>query len=262
MPLIVRTFKVGNYTCTCMLPLPKSGEVKHVDVAWHPHVPPAGSLTDEEVNQYRIGREAAYVALAKKTGLMIAVPDGAVLTVVNHRGAVRYAPTLIAPEHITAYEEEHNEGQLRLVGRFGGPEAKQLIITSDPMRIARGKLAINEPLDDTAVMHLKPSPDAAAVMGLIPPPDAAPVIACLAYEMPNLMGIRIDPVECVGYNAATLRDLRYLARELQIPIICCGDSAPSITLAAEIDVVISHKQVAPQGGEVRVPLWGKLGLVY
>lgn len=59
---IVRTFKVGNYTCTLSSPSPERGAVLVMTAEWSPQVPVR--LSSAELRAYRAGRDAFVAELA------------------------------------------------------------------------------------------------------------------------------------------------------------------------------------------------------
>lgn len=58
---LVRSWPVGRYTCTLTAPQPKRGAVHTVVIEWSPEQPKR--LTHAEIEQYREGRDAAFLAL-------------------------------------------------------------------------------------------------------------------------------------------------------------------------------------------------------
>lgn len=68
-PSIEATFRVGRYTCHARFQLPaKPGSLQ---LEWSPCVPPPKTLTAEELNQYRAGRDALMEEVVRLTGLRI-----------------------------------------------------------------------------------------------------------------------------------------------------------------------------------------------
>ncbi|MFZ2080163.1 MAG: hypothetical protein WAV38_26650 [Xanthobacteraceae bacterium] len=55
-PTTTITFKVGKYTCT----MSYDEGATHLRAEWQPHLPPKGSLTAQEFEQYRAGRDALF----------------------------------------------------------------------------------------------------------------------------------------------------------------------------------------------------------
>lgn len=68
---LVRTFMVGAYECTLTFPPTKRGAVVSMAAEWAPNVP--DSLTNEELAQYRAGRNRALADLAEIIGGSVAV---------------------------------------------------------------------------------------------------------------------------------------------------------------------------------------------
>ena len=60
-------FAVGKYTCE-MSYKPDAG---HLEAAWTPDVPPAGSFSKKLMTQYRAGRDAFIRRIADEIGLNV-----------------------------------------------------------------------------------------------------------------------------------------------------------------------------------------------
>lgn len=61
------TFKVGTrYECTITLPITKAGVVAVAQCEWSPSVPQ--SLTEAEIQDYRLGMRLAVETLSRSTG--------------------------------------------------------------------------------------------------------------------------------------------------------------------------------------------------
>jgi len=71
--VLSRSWTVGRYTATLTVPRPKHGAVAAAVIEWDPDVPQR--LTDEEMEQYRRGRNAALEAMSKALGIRAAVID-------------------------------------------------------------------------------------------------------------------------------------------------------------------------------------------
>lgn len=65
VPAMVRTFRVGRYTATLSIPAVQPGGAACAVVEWSPCIP--DRLSEKELAQYRRGRDAALLALAKET---------------------------------------------------------------------------------------------------------------------------------------------------------------------------------------------------
>ncbi len=70
---LVRSYRVGRYTCTWTLRRPVRGAVVHSTCEWSPHLP--RSLTAGELREYRKGRAAVFDELARVTGLRTLVVE-------------------------------------------------------------------------------------------------------------------------------------------------------------------------------------------
>ena len=64
-------FAVGKYTCE-MSYKPDAG---HLEAAWTPDVPPAGSFSKKLMAQYRAGRNAFIRRIAAEIGLNVMVVE-------------------------------------------------------------------------------------------------------------------------------------------------------------------------------------------
>jgi hypothetical protein len=62
-----RTWSVGRYECTLVVPRPRLGQVLHVLLEWSPRRP--RSLTDAELAAYRRGRNEALAEISAQFGL-------------------------------------------------------------------------------------------------------------------------------------------------------------------------------------------------
>ncbi len=69
----VRSWSVGRYVCTLRLPKAKPGQPAHCSIEWSPMVPTR--LTKTELAQYRAGRDAALLELARTIGGTVAVVE-------------------------------------------------------------------------------------------------------------------------------------------------------------------------------------------
>jgi len=76
--ILTRTWSVGARTCTLTVPRPKRGKPVHACIEWSPSVPL--SLSAAEWAQYRAGRDAAMVDLAR-----VVRGKAAVLSACNER---------------------------------------------------------------------------------------------------------------------------------------------------------------------------------
>ncbi len=63
---LVRTFRVGRYTCTLSVANPGAGTPAAASVEWTPHLPIR--LSNAEVAQYRKGRDKAASEIAALLG--------------------------------------------------------------------------------------------------------------------------------------------------------------------------------------------------
>jgi hypothetical protein len=64
------TFSVGQkYHCTVTIPPPRRGELRSAVFEWMPSVPQR--LTEQELQDYRRGRDAAFTELARRSGLQM-----------------------------------------------------------------------------------------------------------------------------------------------------------------------------------------------
>lgn len=69
---LTKTWPVGRrYTCTLTLTRPKPGAVVHAVVEWSPTVP--SRLTDDELREYRLGRDAALAEISVALNMNAAV---------------------------------------------------------------------------------------------------------------------------------------------------------------------------------------------
>jgi len=71
---IVRSFRVGPRTVTLTIQAPRKGEVVNMVAEWHPG-PPGRPPTEEELRQYREGRNAALAELADRMGERVMVVE-------------------------------------------------------------------------------------------------------------------------------------------------------------------------------------------
>lgn len=71
--LLVRSWQVGNRTCTMTVPRPQPGQPVHVALEWDPAIPERLSLAERA--QYRRGRDAAVAEIAQALDLNVAVLD-------------------------------------------------------------------------------------------------------------------------------------------------------------------------------------------
>ena len=72
MTAITRTFRVGdNFLCTITVPIGQRGIV--IDAEWFPR--PPSRLTDDELAEYRRGRDAVLAEVARAIGGSVAVLD-------------------------------------------------------------------------------------------------------------------------------------------------------------------------------------------
>jgi hypothetical protein len=63
---VVRSFRVGKWTCTITLPRIERGAVFTISSEWSPSMP--GRLSADEMRQYRAGRDQALAELAGTIG--------------------------------------------------------------------------------------------------------------------------------------------------------------------------------------------------
>jgi hypothetical protein len=61
------TFKVGKYTCT----MSYEEGANRLHAEWQPHLPPKGSLSKQELEQYRAGRNALLEQIGKRAVLVL-----------------------------------------------------------------------------------------------------------------------------------------------------------------------------------------------
>lgn len=66
-----RTWSVGRYECTLTVPRPKPGQVMQACMEWTPEQP--RKLTNEEITQYRQGRNKALTEISQSLGIKTAV---------------------------------------------------------------------------------------------------------------------------------------------------------------------------------------------
>lgn len=71
--LLVRSWQVGNRTCTMTVPRPQPGQPVHVALEWDPTIPEHLSLAERM--QYRRGRDAAIAEVAAALQIAVAVVD-------------------------------------------------------------------------------------------------------------------------------------------------------------------------------------------
>lgn len=69
--LAVRSWSVGDRTCTLTVPRPKLGVVGHAVIDWTPTAPT--KLSVDELQQYRAGRNVALASIALELGITAAV---------------------------------------------------------------------------------------------------------------------------------------------------------------------------------------------
>lgn len=70
-PLLVRTWQVGNRTCTMAVPRPQPGQPVHLVIEWSPAMP--RRLSGDELDEYRAGRDAALADVARELGVTAAL---------------------------------------------------------------------------------------------------------------------------------------------------------------------------------------------
>lgn len=71
---LLRVWSVGDrYRVTLTIPRVKPGEAVVVAIEWSPYLPK--HLTPEELRDYRAGRDAALLDVAKATGINTAVVE-------------------------------------------------------------------------------------------------------------------------------------------------------------------------------------------
>jgi hypothetical protein len=66
-----RSWTAGKYTCTLTMRRPKPGAVVQTTIEWSPCQP--RRLTDEEIDQYRSGRNRVLAEVSRELGLNAAV---------------------------------------------------------------------------------------------------------------------------------------------------------------------------------------------
>ena len=71
----LKTWAVGAYRVTLTVPKPKPGQVMSAVVEWKPQPPAPASLSIEDINEYRRGRNAALRTLSQQLGIRVAVVD-------------------------------------------------------------------------------------------------------------------------------------------------------------------------------------------
>ena len=70
---ITRSWSVGPYTATLKAPRTKPGYLASAVIEWSPHVPQR--LTEDQLETYRRGRNAAVAELSAELGVIAAVVD-------------------------------------------------------------------------------------------------------------------------------------------------------------------------------------------
>jgi len=70
-PIATRSWKCGAWTVTLTIPQGGPGKAAMCVVEWDPSMPER--LTADELEQYRRGRNEALAAIARETGLSIAM---------------------------------------------------------------------------------------------------------------------------------------------------------------------------------------------
>ncbi|WP_430421866.1 hypothetical protein [Methylibium petroleiphilum] len=70
---MIRTWQVGDRTCTMTVPRPAPGSLAHVAMEWTPDMPEG--LSADEWQQYRRGRDAAIAEVAAALQIAVAVVD-------------------------------------------------------------------------------------------------------------------------------------------------------------------------------------------
>ncbi len=70
---LVRQWRVGAFTATLTMARPMRGKAGAAVIEWHPHVPT--DLDDDQLKQYRAGRDAALADLASRLGVRIGVAE-------------------------------------------------------------------------------------------------------------------------------------------------------------------------------------------
>jgi hypothetical protein len=68
-----RTWSVGRYVCTLVVPRPKPGHDMHASIEWAPEQPQR--LSDGEITEYRKGRNKALAEISKQLGINAAVVE-------------------------------------------------------------------------------------------------------------------------------------------------------------------------------------------
>jgi hypothetical protein len=71
---ITRSWPVGPYMVTLSAPKPKPGQQLAAAIEWAPSLPKS-RLTVAEIAQYRAGRDAAIVDIARELGIRVAVVE-------------------------------------------------------------------------------------------------------------------------------------------------------------------------------------------
>lgn len=69
--IAVKSWPVGAYTCTLTVQRPKRGALVHAAMEWAPSLP--SRLTEEELAQYRTGRDKALADVSRQLGINAAV---------------------------------------------------------------------------------------------------------------------------------------------------------------------------------------------
>lgn len=72
-PALVRSWPVGRYTCTLLMPRLRGKALTSCVIEWSPEQP--RKLTEPEIAQYRAGRDAALADVAQRLGIKAAVVD-------------------------------------------------------------------------------------------------------------------------------------------------------------------------------------------
>lgn len=68
-----RSWHVGKYTATLTSPAPVAGQTRSALIEWDPRMP--SSLTAAEMQQYKAGRDAAALELARRSGIKLVMVD-------------------------------------------------------------------------------------------------------------------------------------------------------------------------------------------
>lgn len=68
-----RSWRVGKYTATLSSPAPVAGQTRSALIEWDPRMPER--LTASEMRQYKAGRDAAALELARRSGINLVMVD-------------------------------------------------------------------------------------------------------------------------------------------------------------------------------------------